>query len=246
MPLLPSILDPQGDEALRRVLSAPALIAFDFDGTLAPIVERPDDARMEPSLDARVRELASLAPIAIVSGRGLDDLRKRAGIGARYLVGNHGNDGLEEDQEDAARARAVCREWRRVLEQAPGGPSSDPGIEIEDKGATLSIHYRRARDPAAAAETLPGLIASLSPKPRVIGGKLLFNLLPPGAVTKFEALVRLAGQAGTPPFLVVTSSAPDHVRQTHLDWTFATTGIEDAVTENDLTVCSVLSGNRNF
>jgi len=220
MQLLPSILEPEGDGDLRRVLSAPALIAFDFDGTLAPIVERPDDARMPPPLAARVRELAALAPLAIVSGRGLDDLRKRAGTGARYLVGNHGNDGLDRDPQQAARGRAVCRDWRQTLEQALGGPQGDPGIEIEDKGATLSIHYRRARDPAGASEVISGLIEKLRPAPRVIGGKCLFNLLPPGAVTKFEALVSIAQKAGTQGVMFVGDDDTDEIvfQQAPAEW----------------------------
>ncbi len=218
--LLPSIFDPDGDAALRRVLAAGALIAFDFDGTLAPIVERPDDARMPASLDARLHDLGELAPVAIVSGRGLEDLRKRAGAGARYLVGNHGNDGLGGDPQDASQALAVCRGWRVALERALDGPASDSGIELEDKGATLSLHYRRARDPEGAAAALGALLAELSPAPRVIGGKFLFNLLPPGAVTKFEALVRLAEQAGTGTVAFIGDDDTDEIvfRQAPAGW----------------------------
>ncbi len=217
---MPPILARDGERALRALLSGPALIAFDFDGTLAPIVERPDDARMDPGLDARMRTLGSLVPFAIVSGRGLADLQKRAATGARYLVGNHGNDGLAGDPAVAARALAVCRDWREALGHALAGPGGDPGIELEDKGATLSIHYRRARDPVAAAVQLTALIGALRPAPRVIGGKCLFNLLPPGAVTKFEALRRLAQDAGTQRVLFVGDDDTDEIvfEQAPADW----------------------------
>jgi trehalose 6-phosphate phosphatase len=217
---MPAILGPEGERALRRLLAGPTLIAFDFDGTLAPIVERPDDARMPAELEARVRQLEARAPLAIVSGRGLDDLKRRAGGGARYLVGNHGNDGFGADPRLAARARTVCRDWRLALEQALGGPHADPGIEIEDKRATLSIHYRRARDPVSAAAALGSLIEGLRPAPRVIGGKYLFNLLPPGALTKFEALVRLGEEAGTSRVLFIGDDDTDEIvfEQAPEDW----------------------------
>lgn len=213
MPMsLPSILGESGNAALRRQLAGPSLIAFDFDGTLAPIVEHPPHARLEPAVEALLRRLARASRVVIVSGRALDDLRERAPIGAFRLIGNHGNDTVDTDPALAAHSRAICRRWRQALEQAIAVRfAGETGVEIEDKGTTLSIHYRRARDPLAAREALVELVAQIVPAPQVIGGKLVLNLLPPGMTTKFEALQRLAEETGTQRILFIGDDDTDEI-----------------------------------
>lgn len=212
MPSLPSILGPRGDEALRRQLAEPALVAFDFDGTLAPIVEHPPHARLAPPVDALLRRLAALVPLAIVSGRALDDLRERAPVGAFRLVGNHGNDTAHADPIAVARLQSACREWQRELAPAiEARLGRDAGVEVEDKGVTLSLHYRRAANAGAARRALLEIAEALQPRPRIIGGKLILNLLPPGAQTKFEALQQLAGELGTQHVLFIGDDDTDEV-----------------------------------
>ena len=84
---------PAGDAALAQFLARRPLLAFDFDGTLAPIVSRPDDARVPDTLAAMLARLAGLAPVAIVTGRQVDDVRPRLGFTPTYVVGNHGAPG---------------------------------------------------------------------------------------------------------------------------------------------------------
>lgn len=209
---LPAILGPAGLTALRRALARPALLAFDYDGTLAPIVAHPSTAQLPEPVAAGLRRLAALAPLAIVSGRAVDDLRARVDVGAQHLVGNHGNEAADvtaagdeaagDETSDgataggaavpAARARSICRAWTQALTVMLRESLDDPGILIEDKGLTLSLHYREARDPERAGALLHALVQRLEPAPRVIGGTRVVNLLPPGSVTKFEALRALA------------------------------------------------------
>ncbi len=115
---LAPILGSDGDAALRALLSSPALVAFDFDGTLAPIVELPPLARLQPEVDAPLRALAERTNVAIVSGRGIADLRERAGIASIRLIGNHGNDTLLGDSSIARQTRAIMAGWRERLQQA--------------------------------------------------------------------------------------------------------------------------------
>lgn len=209
---LPPILDAEGDAAMRRLLAGPALIAFDFDGTLAPIVAHPPDARLLPAVEDALRRLAPLARIVVVSGRALDDLRERAPQGTYRLIGNHGNEGVQADPLVAARAQAVCRHWRGELERLfDHHPEDAKGLEIEDKGTTLSVHYRRAPDAERALQVLDGFVARLDPAPRRIGGKLLVNLLPPGTQTKFEALRQLADESDTRRVLFVGDDDTDEI-----------------------------------
>lgn len=209
---LPSILDAEGDAAMRRLLAGPALIAFDFDGTLAPIVAHPPDARLLPAVEDALRRLTPLARIVVISGRALDDLRERAPQGTYRLIGNHGNEGVHADPLVAARAQAVCRHWRDELERLfAQHPDDAQGFEIEDKGTTLSVHYRRAPDSERALQVLDGFVARLDPAPRRIGGKLLVNLLPPGTQTKFEALRQLAAESDTRRVLFVGDDDTDEI-----------------------------------
>ncbi len=208
----PSIFGAAGDAALRALLSAPALVAFDFDGTLAPIVEQPPLARLHPEVDAPLRRLAARVHGAVVSGRGIADLRERAAIGSLRLIGNHGNDALLAETDEASRARRTSARWRDALQRGIVERfGRDGGIEIEDKGATLSVHYRRARDPERAGRELRAMIDALEPAPKTIGGKFVVNVLPPGSRTKFEALRELAAELGTDRVLFVGDDVTDEI-----------------------------------
>ncbi len=208
----PPILGPDGDRALRELLSGPALIAFDFDGTLAPIVELPPLARLHPEVDVPLRELAERTFVAIVSGRGIADLRERASIPAVRLIGNHGNDALLGDSDAAVRARRTMASWRDRLQRAVDRRfGRDGGVEIEDKLATLTVHVRRAADPAAAEREVRAMIAALDPSAKTIGGKFVINVLPPGSKTKLDALQELAAELGTSRVLFVGDDVTDEI-----------------------------------
>ncbi len=179
---------PQGLAAIDRLARGRALYAFDFDGTLSPIVERPDDARARPSTVALLRSLAERVPTVLLTGRGVDDLRARIDVEPTHLVGNHGAEGLPgDDGIDRKAHRRTVDGW---LAQLPAllGPETDRGIVVEPKAFSLSVHYRAASDPVAAVRAIESAIATLEPAPRVIGGKCVFNLLPEGAPDKGQAL----------------------------------------------------------
>ena len=125
------------------------LLACDFDGTLSPIVPRPEDAYILPACADALRELAELPKydVAIVSGRALADVKARAGLQNAMYSGNHGMEietpGLVIEDEVTERARRVMRELRDALEPTVGQVS---GAFVEDKGISLSVHYRMTPD----------------------------------------------------------------------------------------------------
>lgn len=212
MSAAPPILGSDGDAALRALLSAPALVAFDFDGTLAPIVELPPLARLHPEVDTPLRALAARTDVAIVSGRGIADLRERADIASIRLIGNHGNDALLGDTAAGLQARRTMASWRERLQQAIDRRfGAAGGVEIEDKQATLSVHFRRAADPAQAERELRAMIDALDPPAKTIGGKFVVNVLPPGARTKLEALAELAAELGTSRVAFVGDDVTDEI-----------------------------------
>ena len=129
----------------RLLRQEKVLLLFDYDGTLTPIVARPEDALMPA--DVR-RSLAALVAhpryiVGIVSGRSLEDLSGLAGIPGIILAGNHGMEirgpDLEFTHDGAQSGRETLAEVRdRLADEL----ADIPGIIVEDKALTLTIHYR--------------------------------------------------------------------------------------------------------
>jgi trehalose 6-phosphate phosphatase len=207
----------EGHADLARLAMLRTLYAFDFDGTLAPIETLPDKTRTPTNVMRLLQGLGQQACVAVISGRQRADLVERLPVNLRYLVGNHGNEGGPLALDEPA-LRAVCRGWIAQLEQLLAGGAHL--IQIEDKGLSLSLHYRLAREREGAARWLADSIEQLEPRPRVIGGKLVFNLLPPGAQTKFEALAEMVAAESADAVLFVGDDDTDELvfAQAPADW----------------------------
>lgn len=165
-----------------KVRRARALIlAIDFDGTLTPIVDHPTRA----ALPARARRaLRSLArqdgiEIAVISGRGLDDLRRRVGIPGIHYAGNAGLATLAPDGRRAVHVPASRLLPRAIVAEARAFCRRHPGTWVEDKGLTLALHYRRL-DPARGRAFLAGVTRHWRHDERVerMRGKKVVELLP--------------------------------------------------------------------
>ena len=189
----------EGDAALARLAGVKTLYAFDFDGTLAPIVSRPDDARASDHVVALLSRLATMAPTVLLTGRSVEDLRQRIAFTPLHLVGNHGAEGLPDPlhrslAESLTAAggdgdhRAVVDRWLTQLPGLLAAEHVDHTIEIEAKRYSLSVHYRKTPDHGIARRQLEAAFARLMPAPRIIGGKCVYNLLPEGAPDKGQAL----------------------------------------------------------
>jgi trehalose 6-phosphate phosphatase len=160
------------------------LYAFDFDGTLAPIVADPKRAALRAPTRRLLGRLAALRPCAVISGRSLADLRPRlADLEVRLLVGNHGAEWHDEPLEPLVRAPVAA--WRDHLHQHLGDVD---GVVVEDKGSSLAVHYRGARDRAHAERRVHAASRGL-PKVRLVPGKCVLNLVPAQAPHKGEALI---------------------------------------------------------
>lgn len=129
-------------DLLARHGAAQALM-FDFDGTLAPQPAHPADGHLPPSVRELLGRLAARHPLAVVSGRALDDLAARLSLPAAYLAGNHGLElrGADYDPRPAPRVDA----WRPLLDAAHAElaalPQQYAGCVVEHKGLTLAVHY---------------------------------------------------------------------------------------------------------
>jgi len=166
---------------LARFASRELLVAFDFDGTLAPIVRAPARAAMRARTRRLLRSLAELYPCVVISGRSRRDLLSRLrGTSVLRAIGNHGGEPSARPRE----VRARVRRWRAALARRLRGLA---GVTIEDKGLSIAVHYRRAPERARARQTIREA-ASGQAQTRVVGGKCVVNLVPRGAPNKGAAL----------------------------------------------------------
>ena len=182
MPPLPHALDRAPALIALRRATGRMLVALDFDGTLSPIVQRPQDAALHGPVEDPLRRLADRSDtvVAIVSGRALADVRERVGLDALYYAGNHGFEiegpGVDRVHPAAREARPVLEECVAALEKAL---ADEPGTEVEDKRWTLSIHYRRAERAGAEGRVRAAVLEHCDrPGLRVGEGKKIFEVRP--------------------------------------------------------------------
>jgi trehalose 6-phosphate phosphatase len=167
-------------DLLAQLAASPerAAILLDIDGTLAPIVERPEDAGVPPETRAEVERLAGrYALVACVSGRASADAAATVGVEGLVYVGTHG---LELAPE--------AERWAGALHEFAAGV----GWPIEDKGLSVSFHYRGALDEAAARAELEGVAeAARAAGFKARFGRKVLELLPPIEANKGTAIRQL-------------------------------------------------------
>jgi trehalose 6-phosphate phosphatase len=168
---------------LTAFATSNVLIAFDYDGTLAPISSNPDRAPMRARTRRLLGAVADRYPCIVISGRARSDLATwLSGVPVWHLSGNHG---LEPWAEDAAYAARVNR-WEHQLAQRL---EQYPGIVIENKTYSLTVHYRHARPHRAAVRAVQSALGCLRAA-RLIRGKEAVSVLPRDSVHKGDALHR--------------------------------------------------------
>lgn len=181
----------EGTQALQGLAGRRLLAALDFDGTLAPIALRPELVVTPPATRAALQRLSGLCLTAIISGRARDDVLDRVWVAVDFVLGNHGIEGLPGAEKVLSDCLAVSVNWLMQLRRGEVIDALGPGVFVEDKRYSLAVHYRQAHDPARAQQKLAERLPALRPAPRIVTGKYVFNLLPPAAVDKGTALLRL-------------------------------------------------------
>lgn len=183
---LPHLLKRRGRAALRALAGGRVLLAFDFDGTLAPIHDRPEQARMTARTQKLLTAVARLYPCAVISGRARCDLQRwLRHVPLLALTGSHGaetDSGLAPDGPHprvGSWARLLLRRLRRV-----------PGVALEVKPHGVAVHYRRAGDKHDARTAILFAVTTLEGA-RHIAGKDVVEVLPIGSPTKGDALAAL-------------------------------------------------------
>ncbi|MFV0135165.1 trehalose-phosphatase [Streptomyces sp. HMX87] len=190
---LPEPATEAGRDGLDAILARPgrAVIALDFDGTLAPIVADPEQARAHPdAVPALVALAPEVASVAVVTGRPVDVAVRNGGFagvaGLEHLVvlGHYGAErwdaatGAVTAPEPHPGVAAVRAELPGVLDRA----GAWRGTWVEEKGRSVAVHTRRADDPQAAFEALRAPLTDLAARHGLIvePGRMVLELRPPG------------------------------------------------------------------
>ena len=175
------ILSPRHLPVLAKFTRGRSLLAFDFDGTLAPIVSRPGNAAMRPRTRALLKKLAARCDCMVVSGRSRSDVKEKLrGVGLKEVIGNHGIEPWGSSKQLAKTVRA----WIPRLEEAL---QDFPGVLVEGKQFSASVHYRHARHKGAAIRAIHEVATKLRGV-RLVGGKQVVNFVPRGAPDKGHAV----------------------------------------------------------
>jgi len=157
-------------------------VLLDFDGTLSPIVAKPELARIrDGARDAIARLVGRYAVVAIVSGRTGDQLRELVGVEGVRLAALYGL------------AEQVTQLPDEVLASVREVASAVPGARVEPKGGSVAVHYRAADDAVAAQSLLAGGLApvALAAELDLLPGKMVIELVPAGRPLKEGAVERI-------------------------------------------------------
>jgi len=201
------LLDPSDPHQLATELAAPdaTLVAVDFDGTLAPIVDHPDLALPVAGARAALAALARHTTVAVLSGRPVHDVRRRLEDLELIYAGGHGAEIVHPngDRDSLVAPEQVAGTLDRAEAQVGALVDEEPGWFVERKDSSLAVHHRLAAHDSVA-EHLPrvqAILEQLAAEPpgfTVLAGKAVVELRPAG-VDKGAALAHIA--AATPALL---------------------------------------------
>ena len=183
-----------------RLSHSPLLVALDIDGTLAPIAPTPEQAVVAPATQQTLERLTRLPNVyvAFVTGRAAAAGRRLVGVSDSWTIGNHGIEIV--DPSGALRVNAAAEAYApavaRAVEVLRNQVGGIPGVLVENKTWTASIHFRLAKP-----EIVPDVereVASIARELglRLLHGKKIFELRPPIEIHKGVALLDLATRLG--------------------------------------------------
>ena len=188
----------------ERLCGRPLLLLLDVDGTLSPIAPRPDYATIPIETRDVVLDLAALpnTSVALISGRSATDARRMLGSDDTWVIGNHGIE-LAAPHAGAATRGDVEKFSSAIVaarDRCSAIAASFPGVVVEDKRWTLSVHHRLAHP-----QVVPQLVVDVGAVAADLGlrmtrGKEVLELRPPVQIDKGTASVELAGRLGALDF----------------------------------------------
>ena len=205
----PYLLDPAHRATLEDWGRGPTLFVFDYDGTLAPVSDDPTHADVPADIWRQLDALAKRAPVAVISGRTRADLLNRLPSSVQWVLGNHGNDGLPRSGSGSEEQTQLCASWHDYLMSDAGLWRDAEGATIENKGRSLTLHYKNANNPVLSRSRMLARAVRLVPAPRIIRNADSVDLLPPQSLGKGEAIELLMRESDCEAVVIVGDDVSD-------------------------------------
>ncbi len=177
---LPSALE-NFTEIKEKYLNTRPLLFLDFDGTLAPIVEHHADAAISEEMRNLVKQLANNYSVAVISGRGRDDVMQRVNLPGLYYAGSHGYEisGPDNFFKENEEAQEVLPLFDRIEPVLRKKLQKIKGVDFERKKFTLAIHYRQVDElHAPEVHQIVNEVLKEYPKLTTAGGKKVIEIRP--------------------------------------------------------------------
>ena len=191
--IIPRVLDYL--DSFSQILGEGRLGLFsDFDGTLTPIFDDPQDTTLSPAVKDILSELSKkMELVAVVSGRDVRTLREMVGLESVTYVGNHGLEVWRIGEDRPVNAVQVPDGLSADVERGVGDIGV-PGLVLEDKGVSVAVHYRNSPDHTAARSELSQALTALAAARglEIREGKMVLEIGPGAGVNKGTAVSRLA------------------------------------------------------
>ena len=183
-------------QEIARRTDRPAIF-LDYDGTLTPIVSHPENALLSDSTRQALQELVLQAPVAILSGRDLDDVRQRVNIGAIVYAGSHGFDIAGPRRLRKEMAAEFLPKLDMVEKELGKQLGGIPGAIVERKRFSIAAHYRNVNESdVPKVERAVSEVAARHRELRKMDGKKVYELLPDIDWDKGKAVLWLLENLG--------------------------------------------------
>src|ERR671917_1220101 len=171
----------QGDELARRLAGKVPAVFLDYDGTLTPIVDRPEDAVISQGMRNAIRRLAQRCPVCVVSGRDRRVVQELMGLDDLTVAGSHGFDIWSPEgtigREEGVEFEALLDEVKARLHE-----EIDPieGALVEPKKPSVAAHYRLVpeEERPKIKEVVDAILTEHPDELRVIPGKMVYEIQP--------------------------------------------------------------------
>ena len=208
-----------GDELDRRLADRRPAVFLDYDGTLTPIVDRPEDAIISEGMRNAVRGLAKRCPVCVVSGRDRRVVQELMGVDDLVVAGSHGFDiwspaGGEIQREEGAGFEGLLDAVKERLHR-----ELDPieGALVEPKKASVAAHYRLVAEEERprVKEIVDVVLAEHPDELKVTPGKMVYEIQPKIDWDKGKAVLYLLGALGLDREDVVPIYLGDDITDEH-------------------------------
>src|SRR5439155_2312088 len=182
-------------------------VFLDYDGTLTPIVDHPANALLPPATREALERLAASHPVAVISGRDLDDVRAMVGLPGIWYAGSHGFDIAGPNGERHQQAADLLPALDHAEAELRDGVAGIPGARVERKRFAIAVHYRQLDESLVPEiEAVVDRTAAVHPELRKAGGKKVLELGPAIPWDDGQALgflrepLGLLGEEGLPTY----------------------------------------------